>query len=199
MKRTLTDADFLGAARRLQCKVAALRAVAAVEAPAGGFLSDGRPRVLFEGHHFHRLTEGRFAQSHPTLSYPKWTRRHYARGKDADARGAGELARLDAAIALDRQAALKSASYGKFQIMGSNHRLCMYPDVESFYMAMNIDEQKHLDAFCHFLKSRGFVVALRELDWARFALYNGPAFRKNDYDGKLARAYATFVGAKVVA
>jgi hypothetical protein len=190
MKRALTPTDYRSAAQSLQCEIAALRAVAEVEAPMGGFLADGRLRVLFEGHVFHRQTGGKFAESHPTLCFPKWTREHYARGKDADERGAGELARLEAAMALDRRAALCSASYGKFQIMGLNHRSCAYPDVDSFYNGMRIDEQAQLDAFCHFIKANGMVQALRDLDWTKFArLYNGPGFRSNDYDGKLASAY----------
>lgn len=196
MPRELTDADYRNAARTLQCEVAALRAVAEVEAPLGGFLADGRVRVLFEGHVFYRRTAGRFKDSHPTICYQKWTREHYARGESSEQRGAGELGRLATAMALDRDAALCSASFGKFQILGLNHRSCNYPNVESFYIAMRIDEQKHLDAFCHFIKSMGMVVALRELDWKRFArLYNGPAFAQNDYHGKLARAHEKFARA----
>jgi hypothetical protein len=195
MPRQLTQTDYLHAARTLRCDTAALRAVAEVEAPLGGFLPDGRVRVLFEGHVFHRQTGGAFAVSHPTLCYENWTRAHYAKGKTADERGAGELARLEAAIALDRTAALKSASYGKFQIMGLNYRSCLYPDVESFYRDMRIDEQAQLNAFCLFLKSNGMTQALRHQEWAKFArLYNGPAYRENDYDGKLARAYLKHSG-----
>lgn len=193
-KRQLTPVDYRRAAMELQCETAAIRAVAEVEAPGGGFLSDGRLRVLFEGHVFYKETFGKFAQSHPTLCHPRWTREHYARGKTAEERGAGELGRLNAAIGLDRTAALKSASYGKFQIVGFNHSLCNYPDVESFHRAMGLDEQAQLDAFCHFVKSKGLVGALRAHDWASFArAYNGAGFRENDYDGKIARAYRRLV------
>jgi hypothetical protein len=194
MKRQLTRADYRDAATRLNCEIAAVRAVADVEAPGGGFLSDGRLRVLFEGHQFHARTNGKFAQQAPTLSYPTWTRKHYAKGMDADARGAGELLRLQKAMELDRTEALCSASYGKFQIMGFNWRYCTYPDVHSFYRNMGVDEQAQLEAFCHLLKAQGMVVALRALDWDKFAkLYNGPRFQENDYHGKLARAYQKFL------
>jgi hypothetical protein len=191
MSRELTRTDYRAAAQSLRCEIAALRAVAEVEAPDGGFLLDGRIRVLFEAHVFYRQTGGKFAATHPTLCCEQWTRAFYARGKDADQRGFRELDRLEAAILLDRKAALSSASYGKFQIMGFNHRSCAYPDVESFYHAMRRDEQAQLDAFCHLLRAHGMVVALRELDWQKFArLYNGPGFSKNSYDSKLATAYA---------
>lgn len=199
-KRVLTLADYRDAASRLNCEIAAIRAVAEVEAPRGGFLRDGRLRVLFEGHQFHARTNGRFAGQAPTLSYPTWTREHYARGRDADERGAGELLRLEKAIALDRTQALCSASYGKFQIMGFNYKHCTYPDVDSFYRNMGVDEQAQIEAFCHLLKGQGMVVPLRVLDWRKFArLYNGPRFEENDYHGKLARAYEKFASEKMAA
>lgn len=184
------------AARQLDCEVAVIRAVAEVEAPGGGFLADGSVKVLFEGHVFWKYTRypERFAASHPSLCYPKWTKAHYARGATADDRGLRELHRLAQAMLLDRNAALMSASYGKFQIMGFNHLKCMYPDVELFYQAMRRDEASHLDAFCHFIKSAGLVGVLRRREWAVFAKrYNGPAFADNDYDGKLARAYKRLI------
>ena len=36
-------------------------------------------------------------------------------------------------------------------------------------------------------------LALQKQDWATFAkLYNGPAYKKNNYDSKLANAYARY-------
>jgi len=146
---------------------------------------------------FYKQTSGRFADTHPRLCYPKWTREHYARGKNADERGARELDRLEQAIALDREAALRSASYGKFQIMGFNHRSCLYADVEAFYRAMGMDEQAQLDAFCHFIRAMGMLQPLKDLDWVKFARrYNGPGYRENQYDAKLEDAYRLFTKTK---
>lgn len=191
--KTLTEQDYARAAEQLDCQVAVIRAVAEVESPGSGFLPDGRCKVLFEGHIFFRETKGRYAETHPTLCFKKWTRAHYAKGKSADERGAREIGRLAQAMVLDRIAALKSASYGGFQIMGFNHRKCMYPSVEMLYLAMQKDAASHLDAFCHLIKSFGLAGALRRREWAVFAKrYNGPAYRENDYDGKMARAYKKF-------
>ena len=191
--KTLTAQDYARAARHLGCEEAAIRAVVAVESSGPGFLSDGRCKILFEGHIFYRETMGRYAQTHPTLCFEKWTREHYARGQTADERGAGEIARLGIAMLIDRLAALRWARYGKFQIMGFNHQLCMYPNVRFFYQAMQCDEASHLDAFCHLIKSMCLAGALRRLEWAVFAHgYKGSAYRENDYDVKLARAYKLF-------
>jgi hypothetical protein len=117
MERTIPDPTWAPLAQSLNVEAAALRAVAAVESAGSGFLPEPSPlpKVLFEGHAFHRLTQGRFDASHPTLSYPKWTKQFYSKT------GAGEWDRLNAACALDRTAALQSASWGMFQIMGFNY------------------------------------------------------------------------------
>lgn len=184
---TLTDQDFAQAAADLNCEVAAVKAVCKVEAPRGGFNPDGTPVTLFEGHKFYKFTDGRFSVDAPDLCFPKWTRAYY--GKDWQA----EAARLQRAIALDREAALKSASWGRFQIMGFNHIMCGFDDVEAFVAAMAQSEQAQLKAFIAFVRSAGLAPSLRRRDWAGFATgYNGPGYAENDYDGKLAMAYFGF-------
>ena len=195
MGKQLTDTDYENAANDLCCDIAAIRAVAEVESRGDGFLSDGRLKVLFEGHQFHKYTKGSFAHSHPALCYAKWTRDHYAKGPNSEARGAGELARLEAAMALDRNAALLSTSYGKFQIMGFNFALCGYPTVDDFYEAMQVSESEHLRAFCAYITAVGLDDELLAHDWGSFARrYNGPEYKKNLYDAKLAAAYAKHAG-----
>lgn len=187
----LSAADFARAAVLLGVPEAAVRAVCEVEAPLGGFDTAGLPRILFEGHHFSRATGGRYDYGYPTLSYPRWVRTHYAKGSNADARNAGEHQRLDAAMRLDSDAALKSASWGRFQIMGSNHKAAGFASVQAFVAAMHRDEAAHLVAFCAFVRADPTMHrALRALDWAGFARkYNGPAYAQNSYDTKLASAY----------
>src|SRR5690606_34779310 len=66
----LSMADYQRAASALGVDVATVRAVADVESSGGGFLADGRPKILFERHIFARETGGRFNQSHPGISGP---------------------------------------------------------------------------------------------------------------------------------
>lgn len=189
----LTESDFKEAAEILNCDVAAIKAVAEVESSGHGFLSDGRVKILFEGHQFYKHTKGAYSESYPTICYKKWTKQHYSKGPNADVRGAGELTRLEQAISLDREAALKSASYGKFQIMGFNFGACDFDDVEEFYEAMQASEGAQLKAFCCFIKANKLDNYLRKHQWANFARgYNGPAYAENKYDKKLAAAYAKY-------
>lgn len=182
----LTEQDYIEAAAALGVDVATVKAVTEVESRGRGFLTDGRPKILFEGHWFSRYTNRAFDSGHPTISYRKWTKAYYIGG-------AGEYARFNKAGSLNRWAALMSTSYGLFQIMGFNHKLCGYSDVESFYAAMCESEGKQLLAFVNFVKSKGLDDELRDKRWAAFAFqYNGEGYKANAYDTKLAAAYKKF-------
>lgn len=190
MSKTLTDSDFVAGGQQVNLEPGLIHAVCDVEAPQGGFDENGLPRILFEGHQFSRLTNHVYDQSHPTISYPQWTKRFYS------STNTGEHARLQEASALNRDAALQSASWGKFQIMGFNYQTCGFLDIQSFINAMYKDEGAHLAAFLGFVsKDRGgaMIPALREHRWADFArMYNGPGYAANKYDIKLGVAYAKY-------
>lgn len=193
MKPQLTTEDFEAAARVLNCEVAAIRAVAQVESADAGFLSDDRVRLLFERHKFHRFTGGRYSAKHPDISNPKPG--GYSKGKTLNDVGSEEYARFSRAFKLDPAAAMKSASWGKFQIMGFNHLAAGFQSVGEFVDAMKVSEGEHLMAFVNVIKAWGLADELRELEWLRFAAaYNGPAFRVNRYHTKMAAAYRRFKG-----
>lgn len=185
MNNGLVHQDYLRAANRLRCDVAAVRAVCEVEAPRGGFLDNGQVTILFERHKFSQFTEGRYDESHPDISNPE-------PGGYGPA-GQHQHDRLAKAVALDRDAALKSASWGKFQIMGFNHAAAGFPNLQHFINAMHKSEGAQLNAFVDFVLSQKLDDELREQRWADFARrYNGPGFKANQYDTKLAAAFETF-------
>lgn len=179
--------DWRAAAQRLGVPEAHVRAVAQVEGAGSGFLERDpagrrRPKILFEAHLFSRATGRRFDGSHPHLSSRTWNRTLYAGG-------AGEWRRIAEAAALDLPAALASASWGAFQILGMNHRLAGHEDPIAFARAHAIAEAQHLDAWCGFIRARGLSDELQDARWADFArAYNGPGYAANRYDAKLAAA-----------
>lgn len=180
----LTRIDFIDDAAQIGCEVEAIMAVMAVESQGGGFNPDGTPKTLFEGHYFSRLTKGVYDKSHPTISYPKWTRAFYGKTWQA------EQLRLNQAIALNKDAALQSASWGMFQIMGANFGECGFKTAQQFVEAMCTDENAQLAAFTQYIIKRGLTDELRDKRWADFAkAYNGPGYATNQYDTKLAAAY----------
>lgn len=182
--QTLDEGDYQRVAKAMDCDVAAVKAVVEIESRGSGFLLDGRPRILFEAHWFGKLTDYKWNATHPNISRRGWDRSLYGQG------GAHQWERLEKAIALDRNAALQSASWGLGQVMGFNHGICGYPDAESFVEAMSESEGNQLDAMFAFIKSKGLDKHLRAGDWAKFAYgYNGSGYRQNQYDTKLEAAY----------
>ena len=92
-----------------------------------------------------------------------------------------------------RQAALSSASWGSFQIMGYHAESIGYRDVDEFVDRMYLHEREHLDAFGRFLKANGLISLLASRQWAAFAeRYNGSGYKQNQYDTKLEKAYQKY-------
>jgi hypothetical protein len=170
------------ATERLGIKAAELWAVIDVETYGYGFIADRRPLLLFERHKFHGFTNGKYDAADPDISDPKWG--GYGKG------GANQYERLKRAIALDRDAALRSASWGIGQVMGFNFKVAGFKDVEKMVSAMIESESKQLAAMANFIVDKKLHKALQSHDWASFALgYNGADYAKNKYDTRLAAAY----------
>lgn len=183
----LTEPDFKAASSKLGVPVATVQAVAAVESRGAGFLSNGEPKILFERHKFSLHTGGKFDKSHPDISNP------VAGGYGPES---AQHKKLQRAVSLDRDAALKSASWGMFQILGENYRQAGFSTLQGFVNAMYAGEPEHLQALVNFIKAdKKMWDALKNKDWAGFARrYNGPAYKKYNYDTKLERAYLNFGG-----
>ncbi len=183
--RPLTARRFAEILQRLGIGAPEFWAVIRVETSGVGFLADRRPVILFERHWFSRLTGGRFDELAPEIS----NRRPGGYGR----RGAPQYERLERALALDREAALRSTSWGLGQVMGFNAELAGFADVERMVAAMVESEDAQLDGMAGFIAGQGLVPHLVRRDWAGFARrYNGPAYRRNRYDEKLETAYRRY-------
>ena len=164
---------------------ATLWSILSVETSGCGYLPDRRPKILFERHYFSRLTKGRYDSSHPDISAPNYG--GYGEG------GAHQYSRLDTAIKLDKEAALKSASWGLGQIMGENFQAAGFISVTTMVDAMVATEDAQLKCIAKFIEAKGMAPFLRARDWAGFAKrYNGPNYAQNQYDTKLAQFYEQY-------
>lgn len=183
--RGLTADDYSTAASTLGVDVASIMTVAEVETSGAAFDEMGRPRILFERHYFHKATGGKFAAKHPTIS---------AKSAGGYGKFSAQYGKLQEAYELDQDAALGSASWGRFQIMGSNYKAAGFKSVRAFAKAMTQSEADHLQAFVSFVSADAKMKkALQDHDWAAFAkAYNGKGYAKNKYDEKLAAAYKRF-------
>ncbi|WP_429127079.1 N-acetylmuramidase family protein [Aeromonas media] len=180
------ESDYVNAASELGCEVNAIKAVALTETGSTGSYykfsdqDDAVLSILFERHKFSNMTSGKYDKSHPEISNPV---------------GGGygaykvQYRKLMLAYSLDKNAALKAASWGKFQILGSNHLSTGYKDVNEFVSSLSVSEKNHLKAFVDFIKADNRLLkAIRAKDWLAFALvYNGP--RQKGYDKRMKDNY----------
>ena len=182
--KRLDDIDLPEIGRLIGVGEDEIHAVLDVESAGTGFDKKGRPRMLFEPHIFWReLGPGakRDAAAAKGLAYPKWKRNYPA----------DSYPRLAQAMAIDADAALRSASWGLGQVMGFNARKAGYRDARDMVTAFMADEEEHLAAMVQFIRVSELDDELRRHDWKGFALgYNGAGFAKNGYDRKLAAAFA---------
>lgn len=199
----LKQRDLEQAAERLGLSLASVLAVNRVESKGEGFLPNGKPAILFERHVMReRLLEHRYTL--PGLASPEATveslETRYPGLVNARpggyAGGVAEHQRLASARQIHDTAALESASWGLFQIMGYHWQRLGYTSVQEFAHCMAESEGRQLEAFVRFVEADPALhKALQGRRWAEFAKrYNGPAYGKNLYDVKLARAYAQFAG-----
>lgn len=185
----LTNEQILDAALDNRIEPASLAAIAEIESKGCGFIQSGDkllPKILFEAHIFGRLTQHKYSDTNPDISARRWDRSLYKGGLR-------EWDRLKMAESLDANAALQSASWGKFQIMGFNYSYCGYSSVEDFVSDMHASEVKHLKAVIAFMTNKGLIEFLRRGDTHSFFTgYNGSAYKVNRYDTKYYEAYRRF-------
>lgn len=190
----ISESAYQKAAKTLGISEAAIKAFATVESSGNGFQSDGQVKILFERHVFYRqLAKAK------TQAFADQTYKSNPDICNPTAGGYGlysaQHARLNRAVAIDRDCALCSASWGAFQIMGYQWKICGYSSLQEFINGMQTDDGQ-LDSLVRFLTANPSIVrCIKAKDWAGAARgYNGPGYASNNYDTKLAAAYARFGG-----
>ncbi len=101
--------------------------------------------------------------------------------------------RLVNAYRLNPEAALKSCSWGMFQIMGDEHQGSCGVPLKDFMTKMCSGEGGQLEMLSLFIEKKAsgrLLTAARAKDWARIAYYyNGPGYEILSYDKRLESAY----------
>ncbi len=83
---------------------------------------------------------------------------------------------------------------GVGQVMGANHARCGYPTVQEMWVKSQTFEGQ-IQIMSRFIRASGLAAHLVNRNWAGFARgYNGPNFKVNSYDTKLAAAYSRLSG-----
>jgi hypothetical protein len=163
-----------------------IHAVLDTETRNTGFDSKNRPVMLFEPHIFYKQLAANRPSSlqtavHLGLAYKTWGSARYP---------SESYSRIQNAMIIDKELALRSASWGLGQIMGFNYGMIGFKSAMEMVEKFKQDEEEQLRAMIKFIIAAGLDDELRNHDWAGFARgYNGPGFAKNGYDKKLANAY----------
>lgn len=185
----ITDADLIKVAIENNIELAVIKAIKFVESGCKG-IQNGIPTMLFEGHIFWQRLKSRGISPYNHIAgnsdilYQKWTKKYYTGNNQK------EYNKLQRAIRINEEAAYESASYGLFQIMGENYRMCGYQSAKEFFQALCKNEDNHLYSFINFIKNRRIIPYLQTKNWRKIAYYyNGALYAQNNYHIKLEQAY----------
>lgn len=173
-------ADLLGlyqqTAKELNVQPASVRAFAVVESDEKSHTAAGFPVIRFESHRYKKY---RVAER-GAMAFDKATN-----SKNLDERWEQFERMRDVAS----DAAILSHSFGIFQVMGFNYKLCLCADVETFLRrSMTVEGQFTL--FKRFVLSSPALhsaIMRHRPDEVGFH-YNGPQYKRNKYDVKWAAA-----------
>lgn len=205
--RYATAQDYTELAKRLKVPESYVRAVAEVETRDHAFLVTGKTTILFERHKFDSLLSKALKKQHVLARLLKQLaiegnaqdvlaliRKRHPNICSSTAGGylggAKEWERLELARSFDQDAAFESASWGRFQIMGFNHKLAGYPSAVAMALDYEHSEKNQLKSLATFIENQpNMHSALKRRDFAEFAkLFNGPAYKNNQYDTRMDSA-----------
>lgn len=199
------DADTIRAASRVAqdngWPLAHLLAVAEVES-AGKVFAEvhgvDEPLVRFEGHYFYKRIV--------PVKRDEAVRKGLARAKAGVVKNpASQQERWDRLIRpaaeLDKQAAYESVSWGLGQVMGAHWKALGYGSVLALVDHAREGAAGQIELMARFIRANpNLSKALKEGRWTTFAAgYNGPGYKANAYDEKMAKAARRWAGVKVPA
>jgi len=185
-----TVKDVEATAAEFGIEPAALLAIAEIESGGRAFtVVDGRsePLIRFEGHYFDRRLSGDKRETARRLGIA-------SPQAGAVANPASQAARwriVDQAEKIDRKAAYESVSWGLGQVMGAHWLWLGFGNVDDMVAAARSGAAGQARLIALYLIKAGLAEALRQRDWPAVARgYNGPGYKANAYDTRLAEAFA---------
>lgn len=195
-KGPLTEEDYKEIAAELDCEVPAIKAIVEIETgrTQRGLDESGNPVINFDLALFRRNAARRginLSKHSGSVALQPVNIRKFG------SQQAAQLARLEAAMAIDSVAAIESTFWGMFQIGGFNWKLSGAPSREAFVEKMKKSEYDQLRMFADFMNNTGLLKYLRAKNWAAFArTYNGPGYAKRGYHIRMASAYRKYKNKK---
>ncbi len=195
-KSDFTEDQYRHAATELSVEVAAVKAIVMQESGGHGYMDNGLPPIRYERHIFHGLARVKLHTSNPFPAYPNLCFPHSG-GYEDKLGPMHQYERLVRATKLDFELALRATSWGGFQIMGDNFRVCGCSSVFEFVDRFMSSTDEQLDLFISFMKKAKpqATEGLREHDWVKVASnYNGKSWKTSNpnYASNLEGFYNEF-------
>jgi peptidoglycan hydrolase-like protein with peptidoglycan-binding domain len=158
-----------------------IKAIMAIESNGKAFDDEGHPFVRFECHLFNRWS------SHKVPCTIRSGRSYSTVAAETN------KAALLKAMELDKDAAIRSSSFGVMQVLGDNYKALGYDSPTEFYEAMFISQAEQEKAFINQVMNYPSLRNEFKKKYPNFSkvarLYNGPGYRQHAYHTKLAQKY----------
>lgn len=190
----LTDNDINEVANGVGLTFKQVKTVLLIESGGSGFdANTGKIKIQFEPHIFHKQLALKKITS--TLQLITGTLYKLTIGKiilenkvDVQSK---EWEAFNKALTINEDATYNATSFGLGQIMGFNFKACGYSSAKELALSFMESEKNQLMGMMKFIKAQPKMYnALKTCDWTTFAsLYNGPAYKKFQYDTKLKNTY----------
>jgi hypothetical protein len=220
----LSEEDINAAAKDLKCEPGLIFAIAKQESSSSSFFKIGSrtvPKILYERHWFRKLTKPNkkakspYEEKYHDICGPAYHLTTRNKKKEIIDRttgaapvaddiygpqGLAQYKRLVKAYQLEKDAALQSCSWGKFQIMGFNFKAAGFATVTEFTKAMSRGDAEHMKAFLKFAKSNSTLLSgLQNKNFESIAEgHNGAEWKKINpkYASNLEAFYKEYIKSK---
>ncbi|RRJ87373.1 DUF3380 domain-containing protein [Paenimyroides tangerinum] len=197
----VSDQHFESLSKDIGVEAKVFKAVAIVE--SGGrksfldFNGEQKAKILYERHYMYRFLKAfktkeeleNLKNSSPDLVHNVGTYKDpnaiYGTEKE-------QFKKIYEAKKIDNDSAIKSCSWGKFQVMGKYYNY-LYESPAEMEEAMNMCEVQHFAYFKVYLKDvvgSAIITAMKNKNWAKIAeLYNGPDYAVKKYHINMDKEY----------
>jgi hypothetical protein len=190
------DAEYAEAAKNLNIEVELIKAIGEKESRGLGFKRVGQALILFERH---LMRENLLlTKKYSSTQINVWSQKYPSVVNiDSGDYNPSSYDKLEIAKTIDVDCAIKSCSWGHFQVLG---RYFYYDNLYSspveFERAMNACDLHQFNYFIAYLKNtNGMIKALSDKNWERIAdLYNGLGWRTKNktYPSDVKKYYERF-------
>ncbi len=184
----------------IKIDIATAIAVMSVESGGKGFGNEGNVLIRFENHLFYsfwgKFNERIYNQHFRFSSGERWKNHFFRKDKNSEweafhGNQAKEWEVLNFARSLDNENALKSASYGLPQVIGSNHKVIGYNSAQEMVDNFSKDIRYHVLGLFDFFNPQ-MIKHLQKKEFTDFARYYNGSGQATRYGGFIKRYYDAF-------